>query len=163
MTPDSIKIYGNGAGGGNGPASGSGGAGGECAIFGKLPTFIEVSGNDGATPDTEVDAYSRGYKQGRFDSEMDRLNEEKPTPDTEWEKEFDKEFDWIDEYISDKPTYDHYNDIKTFIANQRSSRDTYWKERIEKQRIKQDAITDGAKEWKDGYNQALDTLLDNLK
>ena len=37
------------------------------------------------TPDTEKNAYSRGYKQGRFDADMDRLNKT-PTPDTEWEK-----------------------------------------------------------------------------
>lgn len=36
------------------------------------------------TPDTEGEAYGRGYKQGRFDSEMDRLNEGPATPETNY-------------------------------------------------------------------------------
>ncbi len=83
------------------------------------------------------------------------------TPDTEWEKDF---FEYFKGNIDGESNL-HCNTkyIRNFIQQNISSRDTYWKERIEKQRIKQDAITDGAKEWKDGYNQALDTLLDNLK
>ena len=53
------------------------------------------------------------------------------TPDTEeWEKEFDERFIPNDGNI---PTYiENGNDLKDFIRQTISSRDTYWKERVDK-------------------------------
>ena len=89
------------------------------------------------------------------------------TPDTEWEsvlKEFDDLYPPVTiGYDGNETDFFRREKMRELIIQTLASYTTYWKERIEKQRIKQDAITDGAKEWKDGYNQALDTLLDNLK
>ena len=142
------------------------------------------------TPDTEENAYSRGYKQGRFDADMDRLNKT-PTPDTEWESvelaatnlwaiiyeglmkdgvKFPNNFNGIG------AAYGGYARIIEAFGKERSSRDTYWKERVRKEveGMKRKITFNGSDE--SGfiqygqvidsdceYNQALDTLLDNLK
>ena len=58
------------------------------------------------------------------------------TPDTEWEKEFDKEFnELLSEagYSNGEETYDVETPrVKAFITQLLTSRDTYWKERVRK-------------------------------
>lgn len=95
------------------------------------------------TPDTEENAYSRGYKQGRFDAEMDRLNEEKHTPDTEWVRVLqDKARDyfllWEKEAkklrVKPDELFFHLIDplVEELVQQIRDARDTYWKEGVRK-------------------------------
>lgn len=93
-----------------------------------------------STPDTEVDAYSRGYKQGRFDSEMDRLNEEPTTPDTEEDKKLCKELRMVSNMINmgEKIQWARETTLMDKAAERIESlsfRDTYWKERVAEARV----------------------------
>ena len=56
---------------------------------------------------------------------MTNQNHNKPIS-TDWEKEFDATFDGID-YWND---YADPDEIKSFIRNLLTSRDTYWKEKV---------------------------------
>ena len=150
------------------------------------------------TPDTEGEAYGRGYKQGRFDSEMDRLNEGPATPETNYCDSMTPEQREAQSKI--KVTYTTSNTPDTELKKhaQRADyfepdtlvmtldnidllltyRDTYWKERVKKEveairkpeREEPNEMAD-MKKWEvwdrltdedEIYNQALDTLLENL-
>ena len=97
------------------------------------------------------------------------------TPDTEWREDFRNKI--LDIETAIRLTYNEKDSdamvakMTDYIATLLSSRDTYWKERVRK-------IAEGMKknpnkeaEWygddagweAQGWNNALDTLLDNLK
>ena len=97
------------------------------------------------------------------------------TPDTEWEK-------WCDTLAgySGSASNENFKAHKEATLALLSTRDTYWKERVRKEvegiRKKGNngeglpfenspEIYGNARmeAWKNGHNQALDTLLDNLK
>ena len=103
------------------------------------------------TPDTEGEAYGRGYKQGRFDSEMDRLNEGPATPETNYCDSMTPEEREAQSKIKVTYTTSNTPDTEWRTHAQRAdyfepdtlvmtldnidllltSRDTYWKERVE--------------------------------
>ena len=151
------------------------------------------------TPDTEGEAYGRGYKQGRFDSEMDRLNEGPATPETNYCDSMTPEEREAQSKIKVTYTTSNTPDTEWRTHAQRADyfepntlvmtldnidllltyRDTYWKERVRKEveairkpeREEPNEMAD-MKKWEvwdrltdedEIYNQALDTLLDNLK
>lgn len=102
------------------------------------------------TPDTERHELGIEHSTGANSTHL-----LKDTPDTEWEKTVDS---WRMFSDSDLIHYDYYTvkTIKDFIRTLLTSRDTYWKERLEE--IMKLDIGDCSP-----TRTALQTLLDNLK
>ena len=96
------------------------------------------------------------------------------TPDTEWEKEKFNELLTLvkrghEAVINEEEIEEYYGELRTFITSLRTSRDTYWKERVREFRpilLDLDVIGNppiSRAEYTEMIDEALDTLLDNLK
>ena len=111
-------------------------------------------------------AMQRAYEAGKADSAHEN------TPDIEWEKGWKFK---LQEMVAE---YQHGRlalscDVLEFVESLLTSRDTYWKERVRKEveGMKKEEpkhagysrVDASMYSFARGFNQALDTLLDNLK
>ena len=94
------------------------------------------------------------------------------TPDTEWEKEINAHSAFPYKFPQDIDLVIRTETVKQIVTTLLTSRDTYWKERVRKEveGMRRKFVTQpetykgsDANVWREGYNDALDTLLDNLK
>ena len=92
------------------------------------------------------------------------------TSDTEWEKEKFNELLTLvkrghEAVINEEEIEEYYGELRTFITSLRTSRDTYWKERVKTLRKELWHDYHNAQRWSEqkAVADALDTLLDNLK
>ena len=123
------------------------------------------------TPDTECE----GCTHNKEYPNDDVTHTCSYSPDTEWEKEVHT---FVNEVaIQLKPSNDTMNavrlirkDLPDFIRYMRTSRDTYWKERVRDVKFDIEALRGSPRDTDIEYARAitdvhkiLDTLLDNLK
>jgi len=123
------------------------------------------------TPDTECGCTRTKYCTKHFNESVHRSH---PTPDTEGSSVKEQVYNLVKEVHIQKPFEDvtgepHY--VTDQIMKIITSRDTYWKERVRKEveGMRQSTVQHGHEDNDSrtcdmcGWNQALDTLLDNLK